>query len=55
MIIIHTYTYIYIKGHVNQKFSVIDGIFLAVTEKSEGRPSFERLYQNGIYCLNFLI
>ena len=38
-IYIYIYT-VYIKGCVNQIFSVIDRFFKTVTEKSEGRPSF---------------
>ncbi len=32
--------YIYIRGGVNRTFSIIDRIYLAVTDKFEGRPSF---------------
>ena len=39
-----THSFIWIRagtrGRVNRIFSVIDGIFLTMTEKSEGRPSF---------------
>ncbi len=36
------YVCIYIRGLVNRKFSVIDRIVLAVTEKSEAVRHFDR-------------